>query len=244
MYVELFLLDNLLMNLLILRLAAAMLSVRTKRWLSLAVSFAGACYAAVGAGALPVLLELPFKLMSGFAMAAALPRRRGIKGYLRSTAALFLSTFIAGGAVFALAAASNRSVSDGISFITAGGGLAVTALVPRSVRKILARRIRAESIVRLRVEVESMVIECAAIADTGCTLLEPASGLPVILLSRSRFRTLSERASIPVPMMTANGSSVILAVKPLSVSVNGMPSEALVGFSQASEAIVPAQLVI
>lgn len=242
MYVELFLLDNLLMNLLILRLAAAMLSVRPKRWLSLAVSLAGACYAAVGAGAFPVLLYPPLKLVSGLAMAASLPHR-GMKGYLRSTAALFLSTFIAGGAVFAAAAASSRSVSDGISLLTAGCGLTVTALVPRSVRKILARRIRAESIVRLRVEVEKTVIECAAIADTGCTLLEPISGLPVILLSKSRFKDLSDGASIPVPMMTANGPSVIFAVKPMNVSVNGMPSEALVGFSVASEAIVPAQLV-
>ena len=63
MYIELFLLDNLLMNLLVLHLTAAMLSLRPHKGRFLLFAMGGAAYAAVGAGLLPMHLTLPKKII-------------------------------------------------------------------------------------------------------------------------------------------------------------------------------------
>ena len=72
MYVELFLLDNLLMNLLIMRLAAALLSVRPPLYRQAAAVAFTACYAALAAYLWP-LLGRPFPRPASRSAGAPLP---------------------------------------------------------------------------------------------------------------------------------------------------------------------------
>ena len=72
MYIELFLLDNFLMNLLTLRAAAAMLSRKMKGSRAALVSFAGAAAAAAAAAGGTMFITLPVKLASTLLMACLL----------------------------------------------------------------------------------------------------------------------------------------------------------------------------
>ena len=95
MYIELFLLDNFLMNLLTLRAAAAMLSRKMKGSRAALVSFAGAAAAAAAAAGGTMFITLPVKLASTLLMALAFPPH-SFRELMHSAAALFLSAAVAG----------------------------------------------------------------------------------------------------------------------------------------------------
>ena len=65
-YIELFLLDNILMNLLILRIASVLLAKRARPLRMSLFAVSAAIYAAVAVGIFPVLLKLPLKIGAGF----------------------------------------------------------------------------------------------------------------------------------------------------------------------------------
>ena len=249
MYIELFLLDNLLMNLLVLHLTAAMLSLRPHKGRFLLFAMGGAAYAAVGAGLLPMLLTLPMKLLTSFLMAFAIPCR-SIKGYFKGLAALLLSTLAAGGAVFAISIIFSDDYSQGIALHTFFIGALAVALLPGRIRLILARRVRNESIAEVTVTLSGQRLSMAALVDTGSSLTESISKLPVILLPKKLLRQpiiadafSRSGKSLPIPMSTAGGDSILQGCHPEQVTVNGASVNAVVAFANVRFAIVPPPLL-
>ncbi len=240
MYIELFLLDNLLMDLLILRLAAAMLSIRASFWRSSLFALLGAAAAAAAAGGAAFLLSPAGKLGLTLLMSFAVPGKR-----LRSRACAFgavlLASAIVGGAVLLAAIALGEELgSGGIGLHAALIGFFAASFLPRAIRKLLSRRIAEEKTVRLRAEFTGCgAIECAALIDTGNALKSPIGGLPVIVLSRRKYPEAAALASIPIPIRTAAGSAVIYALRPKKLLLNGAPANALIAFSSAETALVP-----
>ena len=105
MYIELFLLDNFLMNLLTLRAAAAMSSPKNEgqpRRARILLRVPAAAAAAAAGGAM--FITLPVKLASTLLMALAFPPH-SFRELMHSAAALFLSAAVAGGAVLLAALA-------------------------------------------------------------------------------------------------------------------------------------------
>lgn len=156
MYIELFLLDNFLMNLLTLRAAAAMLSRKMKGSRAALVSFAGAAAAAAAAAGGTMFITLPVKLASTLLMALAFPPH-SFRELMHSAAALFLSAAVAGGAVLLAALAFGGTLRGGVIYgaiplRAALLGAAAAAFMPRSIRKILSRRVRNEQIVHIKYE--------------------------------------------------------------------------------------------
>ena len=95
MYIELFLLDNMLMDMLICRLAAAICGRRLHMQRALAFSAAGAVCAAF-AHTEPRLNTLPCKILLCLIMAFALPSK-GVREYLAGLAGMCAAAFIIGG---------------------------------------------------------------------------------------------------------------------------------------------------
>ncbi len=243
MYIELFLLDNLLMDLLILRLSAAMLSLKASFGRILIFALFGSAAAAAAAGGLSFLLALPGKLGLALVMSFALPGRSA-RSRAYSFAAVLLSAAIVGGAVLLIALIFGEDVrTGGIGLRTALWGSFGAALLPSAIRKLLSRRTPAGATVRLHIEFSSASgskpIECAALIDTGSSLFEPVSGLPVIVLNRRRYADAAALARIPIPIRTASGAAVIYAIRPVKLLLDGSPVNALVAFSSAESALVP-----
>lgn len=246
MYIEVFLLDNLLMNLLVLRLASAMLSLKSPGKRTVPFAALGAAAAAFGAGGASFLLTLPAKFVLTLIMSFALPGK-GLRARLLAAAALFLSAFAAGGAVLlvSLLAGCAGLHFPALTLRAALLGAVSTASLPHIIRRILARRVPEGATVRLSAEFRGdppLALECAALVDTGNLLTEPISALPVIVLPRRMVPTLAARADIPIPMQTAGGSGMLFALKPRQVLVNGRSVAALIAFSEARTALVPACL--
>ena len=181
MYIELFLLDNILMNLLILRIASVLLAKRVRLLRMSLFAVSAAIYAAVAVGIFPVLLKLPLKIGAGFILALFMPFR-SFREYIKSYLALLLATLIAGGTVFALALAFGERMQNGIALPTAVTGMLLVSLLPKKLRSLAAARLRNDSVVEIALEFRGACMCCPGIIDTGNGLTEPVSALPVILL--------------------------------------------------------------
>ncbi len=242
MFAELFFADNLLMDLIALRLAAAMLSVRCPPRRAFAFALAAAVAAAC---AFPLEYQMPFpvKLLVPALMAFALPAR-GLPARLGAVLALFASFFAEGGAAVA-AAFMLGGIGSGITPAQAALGAAFAAGLPIIIRRLLARRVPEGMALRLEAGLAPegggppIRIECAALVDTGCSVTEPLSALPVVILPEKRFPTAAKRAGIPIPIRTANGAGVIYALRPRYLTVDGRPAEALIAFMKTRTALAP-----
>ena len=278
MYIELFLLDNFLMNLLTRRAAAAMLSRKMKGRRAALVSFAGAAAAAAAAAGGTMFITLPVKLASTLLMALAFPPH-SFRELMHSAAALFLSAAVAGGAVLLAALAFGGTLRGGVIYgaiplRAALLGAAAAAFMPRSIRKILSRRVRNEQIVHIEYEFAApssnrceknkssheskssgitilkrdkriFSAECLGIIDTGNALSEPISGLPVIVLGAKRHSEFAQAANVPIPMRTAAGESLLFGLKPKKLLINGCPVEAILAVgAKLDAALVPAVLAV
>ena len=215
MLIELFLLDELLLNLLIVRLAAALLSVRPPLFRQVGAALLSALAAAAAAYRFAWLTHPAFRPPLLALMALALPFK-GWRGFARAMGAILFSTLVTGGAVCAFALLT---------------------------RRIMARRVRAENAVTVVVLHKGVIRRFCGMADTGNSLTEPVSGLPVIVL---RCRALKPYAKLPIPVVTAAGRGELRGFRPERLSVNGREVAcfaAVTDESISAEAIVPPVLI-
>lgn len=247
MYLELFLLDDLLLNLLILRLAAAFVSVRPPIYRICAVSLAASGLSAAAAYLLPFLRSPLFRLPLLALMALGLPGRSP-KAFLMNAASVLVSTFLSGGAALAAAYLTGGGVKEG--FIS--GGITVriflmtafaVSFLPRCIRGLLRRRVKNAARAKVVLLHDGVPRSFSALVDTGNSLVEPLSGLPVAVVS---CRALRAYARLPIPVVTAAGRTVLYGFMPDRFSVNGREVACVVAVANektGAEAIVPPELI-
>lgn len=248
--VELFLLDNLLMNWLVLRLASVLVGKRLRYYVSLPASAAGALYALLSMTAAPFLLSVWPKLLFGALLACVLMVNR--RGYWKCLIALYLSAFLLGGTMFGLAMLLGGEVSGGaligtvplrVLLITA----ALCFFLPRAALSLLAAYRSRMRHVRVRVDLADRSFIVWALVDSGNLLTEPVSGLPVIIVKAG---LLPNEPGRPVPYAAMGADGWLNAIRPARVSayagdwyeINAYVAESA-GPLGAEEAIIGADLL-
>ncbi len=241
MYIEVFLLDNLLMNLLILRLAAALLSARPPLWRQLAIALSCAAASALAAYLFPVMkrpvLRLPLLLLMAFSFEV-----KSVRGLLACTAGVMLATLIVGGCSFAAALAAEGFSGAGITLRAALLGAVGASFLPSAARRMLRRRLKNEGLVNVTVLHAGILRRFVGFVDTGNTLCEPLSGLPVIIL---RCRAFERYAVLPIPAVTAAGKVRLMGFRPERISVCGNEVDCFAALTRAgisADALVPPAL--
>lgn len=242
MYIELFIVDNLLMNLLIVRLAAALLSVRPPLYRQLAAGALSAAIAAIAAYLWPPLLGLWARPPLLLLMSLALPVRN-LRGLLTAACATLFATLAVGGAVFCaeLVFGAER-VGAGIPLRVFLLGAFCASFLPRAARSAMKRRLPPGSCAGLTIRHRGIERSFAALVDTGCGLHEPLTGLPVIIVACSAYKVF---AKLPVRAVTAGGECTLFAFRPEAVFVDGAPVACLAAVSLkklSAEAIIPPEL--
>lgn len=182
MYIEVFLIDNLLMDYLIVRLASVLLACPAPAARQLtAAALASALSAAV-------LMFLPGatvpRLAVGLALVPALPHSSW-RSLATSTLALYVAAFAVGGAAFAAAYATGGGLRGGVLFLGLPVRLAlcsVTAavLMPPALKRLIRRRAVGRVEVKLLHDDVDYSFEGAV--DPCNLLTDPFSGLPVIVV--------------------------------------------------------------
>lgn len=221
MYIELFLLDNLLMDLLILRIACALGGRPCVLRRVVCFSLLGALYA-WAALASPALRHWTCKLLCGGMLAFALPNGKSAALYAKAVVCVLAAAFLTGGMLFALTYAFCQNAAL-VPLRWALTGACAAAYLPRIIQK------RAGApLCKLCVAYGGGVYTLRARVDTGNTLVEPMSGLPVIV---AFVPELAPFARIPVPTATAQGKGILYALKPDAVTLDGAPVGALLALS-------------
>ena len=230
MYIELYALDNMLMDALILRLAASLVARKAGIKRLLLFSFIGSVMATISI-VWPIALSLPAKLIQGCVLAFFL-RWEGIRRYIESVFAVLISACIASGTALALSQLAN-----------AGGEHGGALLLPRLIRAFRQKRAFSCGAAKLSFSAFGKNYELCAIRDSGCTLAEPVSGLPVII---AYLPELNENAHIPVPMHSVAGSAMVYAFVPDKVSIDGVDTDALIAVISnrihGADALIPYQI--
>ncbi len=198
MYVELYILDNLLMNALILRLAACICGIKARGLRIFILSFSGAIYALL-ALFFEWLMHPIAKLLLCAIMAIGLSFKC-IREFLINCCAVFFSTLLAGGLTYASALSFGGSIKNGYIVTSIPLRVAICVIstlvfLPGFIRRI-RRRLRQRSLkMNLVIKHEGEVFQFTALLDTGSSLHEPVSGLPGILVISEALKPF---ASVPV----------------------------------------------
>lgn len=245
MYIELFLLDNLLMNILILRLAAAARSVRIHFFRMLLASALGAFYAALAVSTAPFLLSWPMKLASGLLMAFALPVWNW-RSYCQGVIAVLIAAAAIGGIAAALSFSMGGGLQNG--YVVAPVPLRIALLAaaaaagtPALIRRLMGRRL--SGTVRVRIREGNTSREYRGCIDSGNMLSDPVSGRPVIIVFDPGF---NRSADIPIPCSTVGWDGIVKAFRPDSVEIYNdrwISADALVALTEkpldSAQALVP-----
>ena len=241
MYIELFILDNFIMDALLLRLAYAFCAAPVRGKRVLLFSFFGAALAVLSL-VFPLLTTLPGRLATALVMAFALPVGR-VSAYLRALGAVLAAALLTGGLALVFATLDGGGLMGG--GITGAWRLRTALLLAAAaaVAPFLLRRFRhgANShTVKVYLVARGEELRLRGLWDTGAHIHEPVSGLPVIA---AYAPSLLCGAEIPVPTATVTGETMLYALRPDVLIIDGRPSDALVAplgkKLRGAEAIIP-----
>ncbi len=178
--IEWFLLENVAVNIPILWASLRLCGARVRAAPVLAASAFGALYGALAlGGGLPLLRALPAQAFAAAAMAALAHGVRDFRSTARVMFFIWIMTFFFGGAGLSIATllgARGFSFSPWVLVIAFPCAMIAAALAMRLKRPLPAS-------LDIEVTLEGHAYVFRALIDTGNHLIEPFSGLPVMLVS-------------------------------------------------------------
>lgn len=203
------------------------------------------------------ILDLIFGIVSSMLMMRLLlGRGKGFLEILRASLIMWGVGVMLGGLFVFLS--EKLKIPDGKKNI----GFA-SIFVPASLASCLVIRLLQTSSSNKKAEVEisffDYTVTVTGLCDSGSSLIEPISGLPVILVSSAAVPPISNRTPEElaenglrvrmIPVKTVNGETVAVGFVPHSVSINGRKTDAVIAVDKNNteysgcEAIIPARLI-
>lgn len=215
--IEWFLLDNTLMNLCVLLLAAALSGLRVRLPLSVGLCLLGGVFALLSLWVFPVLLTPVPKLLFACVLAFGL-RADGWRAYLRGLLCVLLCAALLGGLVLLMAFLLDQSGNSGFHNGALVGtvetrvllfAITLAVLLPRILRALRNAARTVSLHVPLRFTLDGAELELDALIDTGNLLNEPVTGLPVVLVCSTSMGKREE--GYPVRYCGVNGEGLLYA---------------------------------
>ena len=220
----------------------------------------------------PILLLLS-KLTVSVIMVLTAYKIMSLKGFLRITATLFISSFVFAGLMFAIwlfispagMFFGNGTVYFGFDTLTLLIVTAVSYAVLRVIFLFSERHTPKGSIYDLEIDFLGQTVKCKGLSDSGSSLKDWFTSLPVILVSHEKLKNIPNdinmisdemRSKLKVRCITfttAGGESLILVFRPEKVRIKGIDQDietdrVYIGISREKirngefEAIIPYEL--
>lgn len=221
---ESFLLQNLAMNALVLALALRLAGRRLKPGRLALAAGLGTAYAYLSCLQRAAFLRgVPFQILCVLCMCLLVLGSVRPRSFLRLAGFCYVATALLGGTGFGLMGLMGaRGFGLLQALLTALlGGLGLVALALPLRRPPGALRLR--HLVRLRWQGQTLCLE--GFTDTGNALLEPLSGLPVMLVSQELLRLPQGAKLRPVPFEAMGERGILDAFFPDELCVDGHPRE-------------------
>lgn len=246
--IELFLLDNWLMNCAALCCSAALSGLCFRKALAPFLCLVGAAYALLALSVWQWLLSLPVRVAFGFVLALGL-RCNSFKSYARAVISVLLSAFLLGGLLLLLTRSAQGAYGMAGGVLIGSIGIravlcciAIAAMLPRFLRYLRTAARVESAYLRARITLSGRQFDVVALLDTGNLLIEPVTGLPVVLLADCP----DIRQSYPVQFNGIGGAGELLCAHAThaEVKINGEWREMDVMVACAPHAMEGAQAII
>lgn len=186
-------------------------------------------------------LSLLIKVVSTLAISAVSFRFYSLKELCKNTLLTFCVSFAFSGimiAVYQLFRPSNMLIVNDIVYFEVDPLLllALTGaiyLLVYVIERIFREKLKT-SVVRLEFTLGEQRYTCMGKIDTGCSLSEPFSGAPVIIVDSGILTLPDTPDKRVIPYDTVGSSSILFAVKASSASINGKPVSQTVYIAEGS----------
>ncbi len=227
-YIDVLLFTNILIDYCILSLSKKFLHINTKEFRLILGAIAGALFSlTIFLPSVNTFSSLFIKLICSITMCFISFGYRNIKQYIKCISCVFFFTvvFCAMMIAFYQLVKPNKMavVNDNIYFQIDAVLLIVLSVVIYIViillQKILGGNI-SDALVHLKVTIENKEYSCIGKIDTGCTLTEPFSNSPVIIMEKYLLDGVSEQKKRIIPYRVLGGDGIIYAVKAQKVSID------------------------
>ncbi len=218
---ESFVLYNTAMNALLLFSTGRLSGLKAKVWRLALASAVGAAYAVFSSVSGGLFLQAWYwKLLCACGMAALAFLPGKISKVLRAAACFFLSALLLGGTGFSLMyLLGARGYGWGIAALIAVLGIAGCILLARGWRRARIDRVLFSVCVKLG----QGEARFDAMLDTGNRLIEPVSGLPVLVVEKATLGGIELPGGRPVAFSSMAGGGILTAFEPDEIFIDGRP---------------------
>ncbi|MDD6021900.1 MAG: sigma-E processing peptidase SpoIIGA [Acutalibacteraceae bacterium] len=270
-YADVLIILNTYVNFALLRLAAVISGAGVNRLRLFLSALAGGVYSLViFVDSMPAALSFALKIAVSALMVLIAFGYKNFAVYAKKFAAFFFVSFLFAGLMFALwifvrpqtMLFNNQTVYFQFDTLTLLIATTVCYVLLRVICFITEKRAPKGHIYEITVCIMERSVTCNALLDSGSTLKDCFTSLPVIAADRSLFDFIPEDISeIPkklrpryIPLNTVSGDGAMLAVRPDKVRIRGVncdfeTSELFIGLSAAKikngdfEAVLPYEIL-
>lgn len=238
-YADVLIILNTYVNFALLRLTSLMSSGAASRWRLFSAALFGGTYSLIIlVDGMPALVSFFLKIAACALMTLIAFGYRGVRSYLKVTALFLLVSVLFAGAMFALwifvrpdtMLFNNATVYFDFDTLTLLIATTVCYAVLRLIYFIIEKRAPKGHIYQITVRVGEREVRCDALLDSGNSMKDYFTSLPIIAVDGSLFEFIPrDIESIPpkmkpryVPISTVSGDSLMLTLKPDSVRVRGV----------------------
>ena len=199
-YLDVVLLENLCMNYIILFATGYLMKIKMKQIRIIASSLLGGIYAVVAyLEILPIYSSFIMKIILSILMVYLAFFPKGIKSLCKQLVIFYLTSFAFGGCAFALLyfiKPQNILIRNGvyvgtypIKIALLGGivGFIITYIAFRVIKTKLHKK---DMIYQVQIQIEDKTLDLKAMLDTGNLLKDPISGMPVVVVEKSKLYSI------------------------------------------------------
>ena len=228
-YVDVLLFANTIINYIILAAAEKLFKLTTGTLRIVSASLTGSLFSLIIlADIRSFTFSVLIKAISTLAVSAIAFRFESVKGFLKNTLMTFSVSVIFSGlmtAIYQLFRPPNMLIINDIVYFEFDPlvMLTVTALIYLIIfiiERLLRERLKS-TVVKLSVSISGKDYDIVGKIDTGCSLTEPFSGAPVIIIDSGTYTTEITENSRVIPYTALSGSSVLFGNKADTVIIDG-----------------------
>ena len=227
-YIDVLLFTNILIDYCILSLTKKFLHINSKEFRTILGSVAGALFSlTIFLPNVNTFLSLLIKIICSITMCLIAFGYSNIKLFIKNIASVFLFTIVFCGVLTAFyqiaKPAKMAIVNDNVYFQIDSVLLIVISLAIYIIIVLLQRIVGgniSDALVNLNVTIENREYACIGKIDTGCTLTEPFSNAPVIIVEKDLLDGVSDKKERVIPYKVLGRSGIIYAVKAQKVSID------------------------
>ncbi len=156
--------------------------------------------------------------------------KSSIKGYIKTTFVFYLLTFCLGGIIFYFENTFGKTTE--FTYLTLSLGVMCLVIILTLSVNFLKNRIENRTLYeKVNITHNNTTITLQGYMDSGNTLAEPISGLPVIVVSKKEINSLGKVMTHCIMCHTISGNAIIEVFKPDKLIVGGIEEKAYIGIS-------------